>query len=70
MNIKDLKVLAGISNRASLSPYTVHTDETISYTAQEKSEYQKKNQVQPGTDEWFRLWFARPHLTGENPFDK
>lgn len=70
MNITDLKILAGLSNRATLSPYSVDTDENISYTAKEKSDYQRKHRVKPGTDEWFKLWFARPHLTGEKPFNK
>ena len=39
-------------------------------SAAEKSAFQAENKVQPGTDEWFRLWFARPDLTGETPFDK
>jgi hypothetical protein len=26
---------------------------------------QKKRKIQPGTDEWFQLWFSRPYLTGE-----
>lgn len=32
-----------------------------------KAEYQRKHNIRPGTDEWFRLWFARPNLTGEKP---
>jgi len=36
----------------------------------EKGEYQKKHDIKPGTDEWFKLWFARPMLTGENPEPK
>ena len=35
-----------------------------------KAEYQRKHNIRPGTDEWFRLWFARPNLTGEKPFGK
>jgi hypothetical protein len=30
----------------------------------------RENNIKPGTDEWFRLWFARPDLTGETPYDK
>jgi len=52
--------LAGISKQ---SPSDNLTD-----TAAEKVEYQKKHKVQPGTEEWFRLWFARPYLTGERPY--
>jgi len=65
--IKELKVLSGI-----YTPYKtdeVH-QENISYSGTEKSKHQKKNNIQPGTDEWFRLWFARPHLTGEDPYGK
>ncbi len=31
----------------------------------EKAEYQRKHNIQPGTDAWFKLWYARPGLTGE-----
>jgi hypothetical protein len=31
---------------------------------------QRERNIQPGTDEWFRLWFALPKLTGETPYDK
>jgi hypothetical protein len=44
--------------------------ENISHTGTEKSLYMKKHNIQPGTDEWFKLWFARPYLTGEKPFGK
>jgi hypothetical protein len=36
----------------------------------ERSQYQKKHNIKPGTDEWFKLWFAKPRLTGENPMPK
>jgi len=44
--------------------------ENISHTASEKGEYMKKHNIQPGTPEWFKLWFAQPHLTGENPMPR
>lgn len=62
--LNKLKVLAGI-----YKPYDVSKDqENISHTGQEKGEYQKNNNIEPGTPEWFKLWFSRPQLTGENPF--
>ena len=65
--LKQLKVLAGI-----YKPYKVDdpskNQENISYTGTEKGEYQKKHNIQPGTSEWFKLWFARPKMTGEDPF--
>jgi len=59
----DLQRLAGILDQNSSS-----MGEEITHTAAEKAEYQNKHNVQPGTDEWFKLWFAQPHLTGESPF--
>lgn len=35
-----------------------------------KSEYIKANNLRPGDPEWMRVMFAKPHLTGENPFGK
>ena len=63
--LQQLKILAGI-----YKPYAPEEtqQENISYTGTEKSRLQKKHNIQPGTDEWFRLWFAKPHLTGETPF--
>ena len=28
----------------------------------------KKKKIQPGSAKWFKLWFAQPGLTGENPY--
>jgi hypothetical protein len=39
----------------------------ISLTGTEKSQLQKKHNIQPGTPEWFQLWFSLPYLTGERP---
>ena len=39
----------------------------ISVTGTEKAEIQRKNDIRPGTPEWFRLWFSLPYLTGEKP---
>lgn len=52
-----LRKLAGIDKNAQ-SPITgeIGTD---------KGEYMRKHNIRPGTDEWFKLWFARPTLTGE-----
>lgn len=36
----------------------------------DKAEYMRKHNIRPGTDEWFKLWFSRPILTGENPTPK
>ena len=58
--LNDLVRLAGIKQE---SP-----EDNITDTANEKAVHMKTHNIQPGTDEWFKLWFARPKLTGEKPF--
>ena len=61
--LERIKQLAGIDKNASMG-------ENLSLTSTKKAQYQRKHNVQPGTDEWFKLWFAQPKLTGENPMPK
>ena len=65
-DLERLKKLAGIDN-ISTEP---SIGENLSLHGTKKAEYQRKHNVQPGTDEWFKLWFAQPKLTGENPMPK
>jgi hypothetical protein len=65
MDLNELKVLAGITgNRPNWQPYTMPN--AISGT--KKAEIMREKKIQPGTQEWFRLWFARPDITGEQPY--
>lgn len=32
-----------------------------------KGQIQREQDIKPGTDEWFRLWFSRPAMTGRAP---
>jgi len=66
MDIKDLKTLAGITNNFG-GLQQVNVPENLSITGTEKAKLQRKHKIQPGTDDWFRLWFSKPHLTGEKP---
>ena len=65
MNIEDLKKLAGVDKKVEPS-----MGENLSYVGTAKAEYQRKHDIKPGTSEWFKLWFAQPKLTGENPMPK
>lgn len=66
MDLEELKLLAGITNRFNgLQP--IEPAENISYTGTEKAQLQRKHKIEPGTDAWFRLWFSLPKLTGERP---
>jgi hypothetical protein len=60
VDLERLKKLAGIDSTVpaeSASPLT--------HGGTEKGEYMKKHNIRPGTEEWFKLWFSRPGLTGE-----
>ena len=65
MDIDTLRALAGIKNLASMSPVQVGSN--ISMTGTEKAAIQQEKKIEPGTPEWFKLWFAKPYLTGEKP---
>ena len=66
-SIEELKTLAGITNRAVMQEYRGYPGSNISVTGNEKGELMKKHDIRPGTEEWFRLWFSKPYLTGERP---
>jgi hypothetical protein len=66
-DIEQLRVLAGISNRAVMQEYKGFPGSNISVTGNEKGELMKKHDIRPGTDAWFKLWFSKPYLTGERP---
>jgi hypothetical protein len=60
-SIDDLKRLAGVT--------TSYGEETSEY-ATNLGQIQREQNIRPGSEEWFKLWFARPHLTGEKPFNE
>ena len=66
-SIEELKRLAGITNRAVMQEYKGFPGSNISVTGNEKGELMKKHDIRPGTEEWFKLWFSKPYLTGERP---
>lgn len=66
MDINDLKKLAGVS----IGKNTINNGSNISITGTEKAELMRKNNIKPGTPEWFQLWFSKPYLTGEKPVGK
>jgi len=58
----DKKAHAGNLNPSGLrSPFNMSTDSA------EKRNIEREKNIKPGSDEWFRLWFAKPNLTGEKP---
>jgi hypothetical protein len=66
-SVQELKLLAGIGNRAVMQEYRGFAGSNISVTGNEKGELMKKHDIRPGTEAWFKLWFSKPYLTGEQP---
>lgn len=65
-DLERIKILSGINNKPN---WTQYQGINVSITGTEKAELQRDRKIEPGTQEWFRLWFARPYLTGERPVD-
>ena len=66
-DLQQLKLLAGIGNRAVMQEYKGFEGSNISVTGNEKGELMKKHDIRPGTEAWFKLWFSKPYLTNEKP---
>ena len=64
--LERIKQLAGVNEPSTEDSM----GENLSYVGTKKAQYQRKHNIKPGTSEWFKLWFAQPHLTGENPMPK
>jgi hypothetical protein len=66
-DLQQLKLLAGIGNRAVMQEYKGFEGSNISVTGNEKGELMTKHDIRPGTEAWFKLWFSKPYLTNEKP---
>ena len=64
-DLNKLKILSGIQQPGA----SEGSGSNVSITASQKSEIMKTHGIKPGTDAWFKLWFSRPYLTSEKPFD-
>jgi hypothetical protein len=65
MTLDELKRLSGSGK------ITGEVTATPNYAlASKKQEYIRENNIKPGTQEWMKVMFAKPHLTGEDPFSK
>jgi hypothetical protein len=60
--LADIVRLAGVNEFKGYSPYE---GSNISVTGTEKREIERDKNIQPGTDEWFKLWFSRPYWKGQ-----
>lgn len=64
MKLEELRHLAGIPTVSMLTPLA---GSNISITGSDKRRIEREQNIQPGTPEWFQLWFSLPYLTGEKP---
>lgn len=69
-DLLELQRLAGVDSLVERKTKVPKDQENISHTAMKRVEYMKRHNIQPGTDEWFRLWFSRPYLTGDTGMTK
>ena len=68
VSLEDLQRLAGVrTGEYGNSLRRTAEGSNISVTGTEKAELMRKHNIQPGTPEWFQLWFSLPYLTGEKP---
>jgi hypothetical protein len=68
--LKAIQHLAGLGGDARLHELRANQGSNISVTGDNKGELMRKHNIKPGTDEWFKLWFSKPYLTGEKPVGK
>ena len=59
-----LKKLAGVNEFKGLQPYG---GSNISVTGTEKAQILREQDIKPGTEEWFKLWFSLPKFMGGEP---
>lgn len=62
MSLDELKRLSGVDK--------VQSESTNQITNEQKHQFMRENNIRPGDQAWFKLWHAKPHLTGEDPFGK
>ncbi len=70
--LEDIKRLSGVYERYQIpvqveGATSAYSGSNISKTAAEIAKIMKEKNIQPGTPEWFQLWFALPKMTGEKP---
>jgi hypothetical protein len=68
--LKVVQYLAGLGGEARLQEYRAHNaavnqGSNITATAAENARIMREQNIQPGTKEWFKLWFSLPYMTGE-----
>ena len=61
-----IKKLAGVNEFKGYTEYKI--DENPSITAAAIKHKERDMGVKPGDEEWFKLWFSKPYMTGVPKF--
>jgi hypothetical protein len=61
-DIDDIKRLAGVGDKRNIRLDCQSVDRDV------RMKFIQENNIKPGTPRWFRVMYARPELTGEDPF--
>ncbi len=74
-NLKDAKVpekdmsLDELKRLSGAGKITGEVNSTPNHElAAKKAQYMRENNIKPGDKDWFKVMFAKPHITGESPF--
>jgi len=63
--LEQIKKLAGVNE---FKGYTAYEGSNISVTGTEKRRIEREKGIEPGTEDWFKLWFSLPYMTGQPSF--
>lgn len=69
-DLNNIRVLAGLRPLTTKEPVVKEQIMNMTHTAQVRADYMRTHNIQPGTEDWFRLWFSRPYLTGDTGMGK
>lgn len=69
-DIDRIKKLAGLSTGAEKDePPSDGEESPLTHGASDKGAYMKQHKIEPGSNEWFKLWNSHPKLsTNDNPY--
>jgi hypothetical protein len=68
--IHELKIgqlMGGLGAEARLAEYKAKQKPINTTNEVSKVELMRQHNIKPGSDEYIKLWFSRPGLTGEKP---
>jgi hypothetical protein len=61
--LERIKKLAGVNE---FKGYTEYTLENFSDAANANAKKMRDNNIKPGDEEWFKLWFSKPKMMNQN----